>query len=198
MSGPAPTFAMLACIVSGSATAPSPRARAARGDDAGLRRAHGYLQGRIARRAPSQAHAGAGVHIRRDHRPRDARPRSSSRRPVSAVSGSDEQLRAAKRSFERIPSDERFVLARHENPARRRAGLADRHAGAAHRAGKDSMMFIAPADLPLPTEVPRVPARRAHRGAARPISQSARSCSWTAATPLRRHACRRARDGRTC
>jgi len=68
------------------------------------------------------------------------------------VSASDEQLRAREAILERIRSDERFVLAAHENPDGDALGSLIGMQGLLTALGKDSMMFIAPADLPLPTE----------------------------------------------
>lgn len=54
--------------------------------------------------------------------------------------------------LERVRADERFVLATHENPDGDALGsLAGMH-GLISGLGKDSAMFIAPGDLPLPDE----------------------------------------------
>ena len=67
---------------------------------------------------------------------------------------SDGQSRAAARErvLERIREDSRFVLAAHENPDGDALGSLVGMQGLLTALGKDSAMFIAPDDLPLPHE----------------------------------------------
>lgn len=59
---------------------------------------------------------------------------------------------ARERVLERIRADERFVLATHENPDGDALGSLIGMQGLLSSLGKDSAMFIAPSDLPLPRE----------------------------------------------
>lgn len=54
--------------------------------------------------------------------------------------------------LERIRADARFVLATHENPDGDALGSLVAMQGVLSALGRDSLMFIAPADLPLPCE----------------------------------------------
>jgi phosphoesterase RecJ-like protein len=59
--------------------------------------------------------------------------------------------------LERIRSDERFVLATHENPDGDALGSLVGMQGVMAALGKDCAMFIGPADLPLPREYRALP-----------------------------------------
>ena len=83
---------------------------------------------------------------------------------------------------QRIREDERFVLATHENPDGDALGSLVAMQGLLSALGKDSAMFISPADLPLPERVQLVPAGGPDPASRRRTSPSAPSCSSTAAT----------------
>ena len=59
--------------------------------------------------------------------------------------------------LDRIRNDERFVLATHENPDGDALGSLVAMQGVMRTLGKDSSMFIGPADLPLPSEYGMLP-----------------------------------------
>ena len=86
------------------------------------------------------------------------------------------------RVLERIREDSRFVLAAHERPDGDALGSLVGMQGLLSALGKDSMMFIAPDDLPLPLRVPLLRARRFDPRGPGGRRRSAPSCSWTAAT----------------
>lgn len=67
------------------------------------------------------------------------------------MSGAREQV------LERLREDERFVLATHENPDGDALGSLVAMQGLLSALGKDSVMFIAPEDLPLPEEYRTLP-----------------------------------------
>jgi phosphoesterase RecJ-like protein len=69
---------------------------------------------------------------------------------MSSVEGELQQTREL--VLERIREDSRFVLATHENPDGDALGSLVGMQGLLSALGKDSAMFIAPADLPLPGE----------------------------------------------
>src|ERR1035437_8503016 len=64
---------------------------------------------------------------------------------------------ARERVLERIREDERFTLATHENPDGDALGSLVGMQGLLSALGKDSTMFIAPSDMPLPGEYRMVP-----------------------------------------
>jgi phosphoesterase RecJ-like protein len=68
------------------------------------------------------------------------------------MSASENGLDGRERVLERIRVDERFVLATHENPDGDALGSLIGMQGLLSTLGKDSAMFIAPSDLPLPRE----------------------------------------------
>jgi bifunctional oligoribonuclease and PAP phosphatase NrnA len=68
------------------------------------------------------------------------------------VSGTQSSEAAREQVLARIREDERFVLATHENPDGDALGSLVGMQGLLTALGKDSSMFIAPEDLPLPEE----------------------------------------------
>jgi phosphoesterase RecJ-like protein len=68
------------------------------------------------------------------------------------MSGGSGGHEARERVLARIRADERFVLATHENPDGDALGSLVGMQGLLSALGKDSAMFIAPSDLPLPSE----------------------------------------------
>jgi bifunctional oligoribonuclease and PAP phosphatase NrnA len=72
---------------------------------------------------------------------------------VSAGQGTEQSTEVTReRVLERIREDSRFVLAAHENPDGDALGSLVGMQGLLTALGKDSAMFIAPHDLPLPIE----------------------------------------------
>ncbi len=148
----------------------------------GLRSAHGYLQGRVARelrlkRTPTLEFVYDDT---TDRAMRVDALLDEERRAMSDVrrdTGATREL-----VLERIREDPRFVLATHENPDGDALGSLVAMQGLLGALGKDSVMFISPDDLPLPRRVPLLLAGRADPAAARRTSPSAPSCSSTAAT----------------
>ena len=70
---------------------------------------------------------------------------------------SDPQEAVRQQVLARIRTDERFVLATHENPDGDALGSLIAMQGVMAALGKDSAMFIGPADLPLPREYRMLP-----------------------------------------
>ena len=85
------------------------------------------------------------------------------------------------RVLERIREDSRFVLATHENPDGDALGSLVGMQGLLTALGKDSAMFIAPDDLPLPNEYRIFPLDGLIQAPPR-TSPNGPWCSWTAAT----------------
>ena len=151
---------------------------------AGLRSAHGYLQGRVAARAAAEAHAHARVRLRRDDRPRDARG-GAARRDRRVVSAVEARRHARTRAGARAHPRGRALRAGHpREPRRRRARLARCDARPAHRARQGLRRCSSRrATCRCPTSTACSPLRRQLiQRAARRTSPSARSCSSTAAT----------------
>ena len=170
------------------------RERARRRGGPRARRARGHARGPAQRArlpaGPRRHRAAPEAHARRSSSSTTTRPtarcasrrcstRSAARERAQPTS-TGRQPRAGARAHPRGP---RFVLATHENPDGDALGSLVAMHGLLTALGKDSVMFIAPSDLPLPREYrcfaaasgadPEPPA---------PTSPSARSCSSTAAT----------------
>ena len=122
----------------------------------GLRSAHGFLQGRIGRRAAHEAHAHAGLRLRR-HGRAGGPPRSHHRPPrgralmaATEASGTVEDTRRL--LLDELRTSDRFVLVTHEHPD----GDALGSLVAMHRVlralGKDSVMLMDADEFPLPYE----------------------------------------------
>ena len=117
----------------------------------GLRSAHGFLQGRLAaelrlKRTPTLEFAYDDTTdraLRVEELIDEIEPVVST--PTSASATRELVL-------ERIREDSRFVLATHEHPDGDALGSLVAMQGLLRALGKDSVMFIAPDDLPLPQE----------------------------------------------
>ncbi len=117
----------------------------------GLRSAHGFLQGRLAAELRLKRTPALEFHLRRDHRPGDARG-VPNRRDGALVSELATLEQTRELVLARIREDEHFVLATHENPDGDALGSLVAMQGLLSALGKDTIMFISPHDLPLPHE----------------------------------------------
>ena len=143
MSEQAQTCAMRACTSACSAPTARPSTTEEREDTlAGLRSAHGFLQGRIAQRAAPEAHARARVRLRRHDRPRDA-PRGADRRE-SRMSGSTGLLPpSASWCSSGCARTRASCSPPTSTPTATRSARSSRCRGSSPRSASDSEMFIA-------------------------------------------------------
>ena len=150
----------------------------------GLRSAHGFLQSRRRGRAAPQAHAGADLRARPHGRARGAaRARSSTTRSGARERRRREPARRrASRSSTRSARRTSSCSLTHEHPDGDALGSLVGMHGILCALGKDSVMFMAADEFPLPHEYRFFALRRPSRAARRTTSTSARSSSSTAAT----------------
>ena len=110
---------------------------------------------------------------------------------MSATDGSGTRERV----LARIREDSRFALATHEHPDGDALGSLVAMQELLGALGKDSVMYVSPDDLPLPSEYEVFVLDAAIHAPPPDIAERTVSCSWTAATSTatRRACCATAR-----
>ncbi len=120
---------------------------------AGLRHAHGYLQGADRPGAEAAPHADARVSLRRHDGPRDAHRAAAARAGRSRMTDAPAlALDARAAVLATIKAEQRFLLVTHEHPDGDALGSLIAMQALLRALDKDSVMVIAPDDFPLPNE----------------------------------------------
>ena len=119
---------------------------------AALASSHGKLQAAIAREVADQAHADAAVPLRRQPRARDPREPAARGRGRGVSEPSATLASELDRAVDELRAGDRFLLTTHEGPDGDALGslLAMHHV--LGQLGKDSVMFLAAKEFPLPVE----------------------------------------------